>query len=87
MRNVGQIFFFIAVVVAFKDTVYILYYEIHLKYCQDMAPYISINRQFYTSAMENNFGENTRVACLSRSIGIGMKNSFHLNIGTTLSKG
>jgi len=27
---------FIAVVVAFKDTVYIFYYEMHLKYSQEM---------------------------------------------------
>ena len=30
---------FITVVVSFKDTVYILYYEIHLKYCQDTDVY------------------------------------------------
>jgi hypothetical protein len=30
---------FTDVVVAFKDTVYIFYYEIHLKYCQDTDVY------------------------------------------------
>ena len=30
---------FITVVEALKDMVYIFYYEIHLKYCQDMDVY------------------------------------------------
>jgi hypothetical protein len=34
---------FIAVVVAFKHTVYILYYEIHLKYFLGMSNLISTN--------------------------------------------
>jgi len=47
--------FFIVVVVAFTITVYIFYYEIHLKYYQDTT-YID-NRQF-TSAIVR---ENARV--------------------------
>ena len=39
MGQINFLLVFIAVVVAFKDTVYIFDYEIHLKYCQDTDGY------------------------------------------------
>ena len=50
---------FITVVVAFKVTVYILYYEIHLKYCQDTDVYINKSTIYFNNG--NQFCGKRRV--------------------------
>ena len=58
----------IAVIVAFKDAVYIFYYEMYLKYCQDTDVY----RQIYNLLLQWKIylWENARVACLYPGAGV-----------------
>ena len=59
--------------VAFKDTVCIFYYDIHLKYCQDTDVYQYIDNLL--QQWKTILREKVHVACLTQD----RKIFFHLN--------